>query len=172
MVGAQVRGGKSGLFLLENGQWRSAALFDSTQIDGDVIRSVNSLHGAGQNFYAQFTTDNAWLIAEYVGGAWKKLVHTGDVMPNGGTIYYLTGFDVNRTGDVAFVAQVGGGSVIGLRTTDGNYHLVHVTSEPTDAGDILPYSSFSLNLLDDRKVYFTGIDILDRNLLYLAEPLF
>jgi hypothetical protein len=43
----------------------------------------------------------------------------------------------------------------------------------TDAGDIFnPYQSFSLSLLDDRKIYFTGINILDRNLLYLAEPLF
>jgi hypothetical protein len=47
------------------------------------------------------------------------------------------------------------------------------SSEITDAGDIFkPYQTFSLSLLDDRRIYLTGIDILDRNLLYLAEPLF
>jgi hypothetical protein len=172
MVGVQIKEGKSGLFLFENGQWHQAALFDMTQIDGDTIRSVNSLHAAGRNFYAQFATDNGWVVAEYVSGEWKMLMNRGDVMPNGAAIYYLNGFDVNRAGDVAFVAQVSGGSVIGLRTIDGNYHLVHITSEPTDAGDILPYYNFSVNLQDDRKVYFTGIDIFDRNLLYLADPLF
>jgi len=84
-----------------------------------------------------------------------------------------SGFDVNRNGEVALVAQINSGSVFALRTADGSYHMVHVTSETTDEGDIFnPYQSFSLSLLDDRRIYLTGIDILDRNLLYLAEPLF
>jgi hypothetical protein len=37
---------------------------------------------------------------------------------------------------------------------------------------ILSYYTFSLNLLDDRRLYLTGIDIYDRNLLCLAEPQF
>lgn len=173
MVGAEVRGGRSGLFLHENGQWRAAAILNTTQVDGEVINEVNSYRASGQKFYAQFTTDNGWVLAEYANNTWRGLVRRGDVMPNGGAIYYLNRFDVNRGGDVALVAQINSGSIFALRTADGSYHLVHLTSEMTDAGDIFnPYQSFSLSLLDDRKIYFTGIDILDRNLLYLAEPLF
>ena len=173
MVGASVRGGKSGLFLYENHQWRTAALLDTTQIDGETVRQVSMLRSAGRNFYAQFTTGYDWVIAQYDSGQnWKPLVRRGDLMPNGSTIYYLNAFDVNRSGDIAFIAQINGGNVIGMLTANGNYHVVHLTSEPTDAGDILPYYRFSLNLQDDRSLYFTAIDTLDRNLLYLAQPLF
>ena len=48
MVGASVRGGKSGLFLYENHQWRTAALLDTTQIDGETVRQVSMLRSAGR----------------------------------------------------------------------------------------------------------------------------
>jgi hypothetical protein len=173
MVGTQVRGGRSGLFIYENAQWHAAALFNSTQIDGEIVVDVNGLRAGGQKFYAQFITANGWVVAEYSDGTWKALIHSGNVMPNGASIYYLNRFDVNRTGEIAIVAQANSGSILALRTTDGIYHLVHSTSENTEAGDIFySYQAFSISLLDDRKIYFTGIDILDRNLLYLAEPLF
>ena len=47
------------------------------------------------------------------------------------------------------------------------------TSEETEQGDrFWQWQSFDLDLRDDGSLYFTGTDLLDRRVIYLAEPLF
>jgi len=60
-----------------------------------------------------------------------------------------------------------------LRTADGVNHFVYLTSDPEYQGDrLVQFGNTSFDLRDDRRLYFTAIDLFDRNVLLLAEPQF
>jgi hypothetical protein len=114
------------------------------------------------------------MLAEYSDQGWKPLVRSGDSLPNGAQVSWVSNcFDANRRGDMAFIVQMNSGQAIGVRNADGVNNLVYVNSEPTAAGDLLTsINNFcSLSLLDDRRLYFTAVTSADRNVLYSAEPL-
>ncbi len=175
MVSAQVRDGPDGVYLYENGQWQTAALFDQTVIGGTAVNRVNMFRAAGERFFAVFDRPSSGpVLAEYVNQQWVPVIQTRDTMPNGADIYWVNDtFDVNRRGDIALSLSVTGGSALFLRTSDGTMHTVYRTSEETDQGDrFWQWRSFDLDLRDDGSLYFIGIDLLDRHVIYLAEPLF
>jgi hypothetical protein len=175
MLGAQTSNGSSGLFVYDGKQWTTAAVLNSTQIDGLTIASIGSIKAANQKFYAQFgTAGNGWLLAEYSNGTWTSLVRRGDIMPNGGDITYIRNrFDVNRNGDLVFCVNIEGTIGIILRAADGTNHMLYSTSDPANTDvPLANFDNMSFDLRDDRHVYFTAIDVLDRNVLLGAEPLF
>ena len=54
-------------------------------------------------------------------------------------------------------------------TADGKLRTVIRDGEATPEGDrFWPYQNFELSLRDDGSLYFRGIDLLDRNVRYLA----
>ena len=84
-----------------------------------------------------------------------------------------SGFEVNRRGDIAVGVGTRGGTAVILRTADGTIRTVYQNGELTEQGDrFWPRQNFGLDLRDDRTLYFIGIDLLDRNVLYRADPLF
>lgn len=175
MISARVANGPDGVYLFENGNWETAALFGTTQVGGQFINWLDGLRVAGQRFYAVFNrTNGGSVLASYENGQWTPIFGNGDRMPNGSQVFYISrDFDVNRRGDVAFVVNNNGGTELVLRTADGTIRTVYRTGEATPEGDrFWPYQNFELDLRDDGSLYFMGIDLLDRNVLYFAEPLF
>ncbi len=175
MLGAQASNGSSGLFLYDGKQWTTAALLNSTRIDGLTITNIGSVKAANQTFYAEFeTAGNGGVLAQYSNGTWTSLVRRGDIMPNGGDITYIRNrFDVNRNGDLVFCVNIEGTLGIVLHAADGTNHMLYSTADSAN-GDV-PLANFdntSFDLRDDRHLYFTAIDVMDRNVLLSAEPLF
>lgn len=171
-----VRNGPSGLFIYENGAWRSAGTFRDIRFDGLQPDSINSVQAAGPKFIAAFNIpNNGSTIAEYVDGKWNQLMKRGDVMPNGPEINFINGnFAANARGDIACQVYTNGGFSVLMRTADGVNRLVYNVGDVTEAGDIFAGNNvgFELDLRDDRRLYFISTSIYDQQVLYLAEPLF
>ena len=75
MFGGTDRSGRQGLFLYENATWKTAALANSTLIDGRPIANVAYLQAANNKFYAQFGLNGGdTVIAEYANGSWTHVV--------------------------------------------------------------------------------------------------
>jgi hypothetical protein len=175
MFGGFDSSGKQGLFVYENKTWKTAALANSTLIGGRPISNVAYLQAANNKFYAQFGLSGGDVaIAEYANGSWTRVVGRGDIMPNGGEVNYIwPRFDVNRNGDLAYLVNMNSGQAVVLRTADGVNHFVYLTSDPEYQGDrLVQFGNTSFDLRDDRRLYFTAIDLFDRNVLLLAEPQF
>ena len=175
MLGARSQNGLNGLFIYQDGQWRTAASVNNTRLDGRVITSIGALKSVNNKFYAHFgTAGGGWALAEYAVDSWTTLVKRGDIMPNGAELSFIPArFDVNRNGDIVFIAFMNSGTGIVLRTVDGRNRLAYLSSDPNSASDpIVSFNSASFDLRDDRRFYFVAVDSLDRNVLYSAEPLF
>jgi len=176
MLGAIDRNGRQGLFLYENGKWQTAALANSTSINGRTISNVTFLQASNKKFYAQFGLNGGdTILAEYgADRTWQRVVGRGDIMPNGGEVNFVQSrFDVNGNGDLAFVVFMNSGQAVVVRTADGTNHFVYLTSDPEVSIDRLTqFGNTGLDFRDDRRLYFTAIDIFDRNVLLLAEPQF
>ena len=175
MIVASVRNGSDGIFLYENGQWQTAALFGETQVGGGTMGWVDGLRAVGGRFFALMGMETGGaVLAEYVNQQWQTIIRTGDTMPNGAQIFWVDrNFDVNARGDIAFVLNTNGGTEVTLRTSDGTLRTVYRTGEATAEGDYFwPRQSFDIDLRDDGSLYFIGIDLFDRNVMYRAEPLF
>jgi len=174
LVNAVVAGGSSGLFIYENGRWRAAGLLNdlSTQIEERRISAIWAFRSAGRKFYSILAvSDGNMVIAEYADRAWNPVVRLFEILPDGLNLNgFSPSFDVNRRGDIAFVALANAMSIV-VRTADGRSRLVTSTSSPTPDGDIFGFQRFDLDLRDDGRLYFIGLDYLDRNVLYSAEPL-
>ena len=170
LVNAQVAGGPSGLFLYENGQWRSAALFFRTSIGGAAVSGCRTIHVAGENFYALLDMTNGdVMIAQYDGLKWTPLIRRYDVMPDGTSLNnFYNAFAVNRGGDIVYAVN-GNGEKIVLRTADGVNHLVYSEMSATEDGDRFPGQTFEFDIRDDGQIYFVGFDATDRNTIYKAE---
>jgi hypothetical protein len=172
-VNAAVSGGPSGLFLYENGRWNAAALFGNTRIEGEIVNGAIAIHSGEDRFYALLDLAGGRGIAEYDGQQWKMLVARSQVTPDGMDIGNFGALlSVNRRGGIAFLAT-GTRSRIVTRTPDGKLHVVYAALDKTDSGDMLwPAAYFGLQYHDDGRVYFAGLDTLDRNTFYVAEPRF
>jgi hypothetical protein len=170
LANAQVINGPSGLFLYENGQWKTAAAFLRTNIAGSIVSNCRAIHVAGNTFYAllDFTNGDS-MIAQYDGETWTPLVRRFDVMPDGTNLTFLyAAFAVNRSGDLVYGGNANGEKVI-LRSADAVSHLVYTEMAPTEVGDFFPNQTFEFDIRDDGQIYFVGFDILGRNTVYKAD---
>jgi hypothetical protein len=166
--------GASGLFLYENGQWKTAALFGTTLLGGDIVSSAPAILAGDNRFYALFNLAvGGQIIGEYDGQQWKVLVPRTDITPDGVAMGNLQSFlTANRRGDIAFITTNNRSRIV-VRTADGKYHIVYTGFDVTASGDALwPFGFSSLELHDDRRLYIVGLDTNDRDTLYVAEPLF
>ena len=175
MANIQTLEGDGGAYLWENKTWNPVAVLNETTVNGTTISWVEGLRAAGNKFYAVFNTVlGGPILAEYSPTGWIPIVQTGGSMPNGAEIYWIDrDFEVNRRGDVAFVLNINGGTVIVQRNSDGVMRVVYRAGEATEDGDrFRPWRPFDIELRDDGTLYFIGINLLDKNVLYKAEPLF
>ena len=167
-----VRGGPSGYFLFDNGQWQPAALAGE-RIGGVAVSHGHGLRALDDKFYATFFSAqccNEAVLAEYRESAWTPLITSENALPRGELAEAGLGglFDVNRRGEIAFSIHSNVGEALVLRSPDGQTRIVQITGEQTSAGD-LPWSFREVDLRDDGRLYFTALDLNDRVSLYLAE---
>ena len=175
MANIQVLDGPGGAYLWENKTWNRVAVLNETTVSGVPIGWVDGLRAVGNTFYALFDTAvGGSIIAEYGPSGWIPIISTGGQMPNGAEIYSIgRNFEVNRRGDMAFVLHASGGTVIVVRNSDGVMRIVHRTGEATEDGDrFWRWRDLQLDLREDGSLYFIGIDLRDRNVLYRAVPIF
>jgi hypothetical protein len=172
-VNARVNGGPNGLFLYENGGWKTAALFGTTRVLGATVSGAVAVHASGEKFYAVLDVPGGRAIGEYDGQQWNLVVKRTDITPDGIEVGNLQALSsVNYRGDIAFIAT-GTRTRIGTRTADGKLHVVYSALETTQSGSALwPSAYVSLQLHDDGRLYIVGLDTSDRNTVHVAEPLF
>ena len=95
----------------------------------------------------------------------------GDKTSDGTEITFIANYDINRSGDVAVIVNTGLTSPnVFLVTADG-YYTVSSGLFPPEEGNYL-LSIYSVDLRDDRRVYFTAQDYSGRLAVYAAAPLF
>lgn len=172
MIIAQVAGGPGGLFLYDGSSWQSVCPLQTCQLDGEVITSISQLRFSNNKFCAVFITrvGNSRIDC-WESGTWTNIMRRGDVTSDGTEITSIGAYDINRLGDVAAVlyTSIGGPNVF-LKTANG-YSTVQSTVFPTVDGSYLQ-SIPSVDLRDDRRVYFLALDYLSRMIAYEADPQF
>jgi len=170
-----VRNGGSGIFLYENGAWRTVSLLQDLRIDGQQVTGVQTLDAAsGKIFAAFFTPGFSTVIAEYSNGRWTSVVGRGLTLPTGAEINSVNAPIVfNGNGDLACSVFTTAGTAIIVRTADGNIRVVYVAGQFIETGDLFsPNSLLQFDLRDDRRLYVIATTVYDQRVLYLAEPLF
>ena len=162
---------ESGYFLWANGQWKAAALFGQTQVNGQPVDgAVESKAGAG-NFYAILTQRGYSLLAQYTDSGWNALVVLGQTLPSGAALNSIRNLAVNRAGDVAFSANTDGGFPEIVVLAGNTARLVFAGDQPLADGTFL-FSIPQIDFRDDQRLFFVAFDLSDRVNLYVAEPLF
>ena len=175
MANVQVLDGSGGAYLWENQSWNPVAILNETTLSGARIQWVDGLRAIGNKFYGLFNMHvGGSIIAEYDPAGWIPIVQTGGRMPNGSEIYSIgRDFEVNRRGDIAFVLHTSGGTVIVVRNSDGVMRIVNRSGEATEDGDrFWRWRDYELDLRADGSLYFIGIDLRDRKVLYEANPIY
>ncbi len=173
MANISVTGGPSGYFLYSGGTWTATALINQFQVNGYTVSGLNGLKTSGADFYAILNLlGSTSALCRWDGAAWTPVVKRGDISPNGNGVNDFFQFDVNRNGDLVWVGNIQGVTAVLFRSADGTMRAVYLNNKPTDAGDIFSDSFLDLSLLDDRRVYFTGLDAYGTLVLYVANPVF
>jgi len=106
------------------------------------------------------------MLAEYRTGEWTWIAGFQDDAPQGNLINNIGAYDVNRRGDIAFT--INGGQVLVYRS-GGVSRVVHFNVEAPEALDF--FSVQQVELREDGRIYFGGVNPLDQYVIYLAEPL-
>lgn len=174
MITANASGGPGGLFFHDGSAWKSACLLGgSCRFDGEIVTSIGSLRAANNRFCAVLGTSAGNQRLEcWEGGAWTNILKRGDFTSDGTEINFVSStFDMNRAGDFAVVANTGlSGQNVFLKTADG-FATVFSSVFPLPEG---PYATsiYSVDLRDDRRVYFLSMDNTSRMVVYEATPRF
>jgi hypothetical protein len=175
MVIARLRDGSNGLFVYSKGQWRTAALINTTQVDGQTVTRALQLKTMGDKFYAILSVrgrSGGSLLAEFRDESWMPVTGGGDDTPVGNTIFSINSYDINRKGEIAVIASLTGGAPVVLLRSSNDPRLVYINNGGIEAQDQFSNAIWDVQLRDDGRVYFTGLDVSDRYLLYVAELLF
>jgi hypothetical protein len=174
MISASVSGGPGGLFFYDGSAWKAACLLGgSCRFDGEAVTSIGSLRVANNRFCSVFGTNAGNQRLEcWEGGAWTNVLKRGDFTSDGTEINFVSGtFDMNRAGDFAVVLNTGlSNQNVFLKTADG-YATVLSSVFPLPGGPFVT-AIYSVDLRDDRRVYFVSMDNTSRIVVYEATPRF
>jgi hypothetical protein len=173
MIIATVTGGPGGMFYYDGASWKSVCVVGNCKLDGETVTSIGQLRAADNRFCAFFNTSNGNTRLDcWEDGAWTNIVKKGEVTSDGTELSFLNPvYDLNRRGDFAFSAYTGlGGPSVFLKNSDG-FLTIDSAIFPEPDG---PYASsiYSIDLRDDRRVYFLAMDNTSRIVVYEADPQF
>jgi hypothetical protein len=171
MINAGVSGGPGGLFFYDGSAWKSVCPLQACKLDGETVTSINQLRASNNRFCAVFNTSagNTRLDC-WESGAWTNIVKRGDFTSDGTEITNVNGaYDLNRRGDVALAVNTGlGGPNVFLKTADG-FLTIQSAVFPGPDGPFM-MGVYSIDLRDDRRVFFVGMDNTSRIVVYEADP--
>ncbi len=173
MINASVSGGSGGLFFYDGSAWKTACQLNGCRFDGELVTSISNLRVANDRFCAVFGTSNGNSRLDcWEGGAWTNILKRGDFTSDGTEITNVSSnFDLNRAGDFAIAVNTGlANQNIFLKTADG-FATVFSSAFPLPDGPYM-WSVYSVDLRDDRRIYFIAMDNTSRMVLYEATPRF
>lgn len=173
MISASVNGGQGGLFFYDGSAWRSVCVLQSCRFDNEIVTSIAALRAANNRFCAVFNTaaGNNRLDC-WENGSWTNILKRGDITSDGTEITSVnSNYDINRNGEAAVSVYTGmGGPNIFLKTSSG-YSTVESVIFPGPDGPFVT-SIYSIDLRDDRRVFFLAMDHTSRMVIYEADPVF
>ena len=158
----------SGYFVYSGTAWSPAAVINSTDL-GPALTSVSGLRAAGRQFYALLSFANGNFFIGSWDGQWTPLVSRNAPAPTGNNVSGISAFDVNRNGDVAYVANLNGSTAVMVQTGDRT-RMVFLGTEPMQP-DWWVRTLNALDLRDDRSLYFMCWSLADQYGLFYAEPI-
>lgn len=158
------------LYVWENDSWTEAASINSTRLVGLTVTSINAFKAAGDNFYASFSlSGGGTALGRWNNGGWEILTSHEGTLPTGQPVAGIGAFDVNRRGDAVFLANSFAWPVMVRRDAKGDLSLVSYTFDLESVStQIVRY--VDVDLRDDGRVYFIGLDHADRYVLFEAVP--
>ncbi|MBI3472891.1 MAG: hypothetical protein HY013_16160 [Candidatus Solibacter usitatus] len=173
MAFLSVQNGPSGYFLHDGARWQAVAVVNTTQIQGYTVTGIGAPRAAGDSFYAIVNLRGGpnQMIAQFRAGDWTPRVQLADITPEGSQVTFLSAFDVNRRGEILFFCGLTNGASGMYLKSGSTLRLINNTTQPGEGEDEFQ-RYFEINLLDDRRAYFTAFTIADQLVLYVAEPLF
>jgi hypothetical protein len=173
MITAGTTAGASGVYFYDGNAWQSVCIYQTCKRDADTITNGFQLRASNNKFCMLLTMSNGFNRADcWEGGAWTKILRPGELTSDGTEINNMFTLDVNRKGDVALygnTAGLGNPSVF-LKTADGIYTVQSPVLQPEDGYYLL--GIYSLDLKDDRRVFFVAQDWSGRMAVYEADPQF
>ncbi|HYR84824.1 MAG TPA: hypothetical protein VE422_12160 [Terriglobia bacterium] len=161
---------------------RHIALWDGTSLkklfspgmtmpDGRQARDGGwILKGSADGFVTQINFQDGSTYGRYRNGAWEYVVSRTDRMPTGNSAGWVDygNFDVNASGDVAFVYSGVGGQHLVVRR--GNvFHEIHDFGTLTADEDFL-LAMTSIHLNDDGTLYALATTDEGQQVIYRATP--
>jgi hypothetical protein len=171
MIIATVAGGPSGLFVFDDGVWKTVCALQSCKFDGETVTSIGQLHASNNRFCAFFNTSAGNnRIDCWESGVWTNLLKRGEFTSDGTEIGNVNSlFDINRGGDLAVSLNTGlTGQSVFLKTADG-YSTVQSSAFPFADGSYIS-GLYAIDLRDDRRVFFLVMDNNSRMVVYEADP--
>jgi hypothetical protein len=171
MINAGVAGGPGGLFVYDDGVWKTVCALQSCKLDGETVSSIGQLHASNNRFCAAYNTSiGNSRIDCWESGVWTNLLKRGDITSDGTEISNVNFlFDINRRGDLAVSLNTGlSGQNLFLKTMDG-YSTVQSTAFPGPDGLYIT-GLYAIDLRDDRRVFFLAMDNTSRMVVYEADP--
>ena len=159
-------------FLYTGTGWQSANVAEGRLFASLPIYSGGNLKAAGDSFYAMIGPQfSGAMLGQFRDTKWTPIVEPDETLPDRSTINWVRSFDVNRRGEVAVFVGLGPMQALMLRSGDTT-RMIYANNQVTQWGDQFSDRLWDVLLLDDRRVFFTGLDLQDHYLLYGAEPLF
>jgi hypothetical protein len=174
LINAGVNGGPGGLFFFDGTAWQAVCLLNACKFDGETVTGIGGLRAANNRLCAQLSTSagNQRLDC-WENGAWTNLLKKGDVTSDGTEITFVNfNFDINRRGDVAAILNTSMGAPEVFLKTAGGYATVVTALFPPVPGADFVSGVFSVDLRDDRRVFFVIQEFSGRMVAYEADPLF
>jgi hypothetical protein len=172
MINASVSGGSGGLFFYDGSTWSAVCVQSSCRLDNEVVTSIGSVRAVNNRFCAVFGTaaGNSRLDC-WEAGTWTNIVKRGDVTSDGTEINSVfSAYDLNRNGDAAVAVNTGLGSPnIFVKNAKG-FSTVQSAVFPGPDGPYIT-SIYSIDMRDDRRIFFVAMDNTSRMVIYEADPL-
>jgi hypothetical protein len=164
--------GSSAFFLYTGTAWQSANLAEGALFAGQPIYWGGNLKAVGNSFYAVLNSrSNSSMLGRFSDQKWAPIIEPDETLPDGSSVMSVQSFDVNRRGEVAALVHLGSLQALILRAGETT-RMIYANNQSTESGDQFSNQIWDILLLEDRRVFFTGLNLQDRYLLYGAEPLF
>ncbi len=173
MVNATVSGAQGGLFYYDGSQWQTLCQLQNCRFDGEPVTTINQLRASGNRFCAFFNNRlNVQSVRCWQDGSWSTALIRGEITSDGTELNAIGSYDINQKGDIAasLFTQGFGGPSIFLKGADGGYITVNAVLFPMFDGNTLR-TVFSVDLRDDGRIFFTGMDYNDQVFVYEADPI-
>ena len=171
LVSVTASGAQGGLFLWDGTSWKTSCQLQSCTLDGQIVTSVSQVKASGNRFCAFFNTRlNISSIRCLDNGVWSAVITRGESSSDGTEVNSIGPFDVNRKGEVAAVIYTSGlgGPSLFLKNANG-YTTINAALFPLLDGTTFRVI-FSVDLRDDGRVFFIGMDFNDKMVVYEADP--